>query len=57
MKLLGIATLWNYARLMYYRWARHDMTRNKPMHPDLPLVLQRCAEIATSIQLHSLRKD
>jgi len=33
------------ARLAYYRWARHDMQRRNPCHPDLPYVIRRISAL------------
>jgi len=41
----GIAPILKMWKLAYYRWARHDMTLKGGMHPDLPLVVLRIAEL------------
>lgn len=37
-----IFILW---KLAYFRWARHDLQRKDPLHPDLPHIVQRIAEL------------
>lgn len=37
-----ILDLW---ALFYYRWARHDLQRKDPTHPDLPHIVNRIAEL------------
>jgi hypothetical protein len=44
----GIAPVIDLIRLQWWRWARAELTRKNPMHPDLPMVIRRCNEIERS---------
>lgn len=39
---LGLSSLWNLARLLYFKWALAEI---HPLHPDVPYLAHRIAEL------------
>jgi hypothetical protein len=45
IRLHSIRPIWNLACLFYFKWARAELTRTNPMHPDLPMVVRRINDL------------
>lgn len=41
----GIRPILNLMRLQWWKWARHELTKRDPMHPDLPMIVRRVNEL------------
>ena len=42
---LGLAPVFRLIALVWWKWARAELTRRDPMHPDLPMIIRRVNEL------------
>lgn len=43
--IAGIRPVLDALALAWWRWARAELSARNPLHPDLPMVVRRCAEL------------
>jgi hypothetical protein len=41
----GIRPILRLMALAWWRWARDELSKRQPLHPDLPMVMRRVAEL------------